>query len=171
MHAAVYLTIWVALALFAAGETGRRSANVPPAWAWRASAIGLALGVLHVLLAYDVVHGWSQASAMDVVARRTFAIYGVSSGGGVYMNYAFLGVWAVDLWTWRPSAARLSSRPGVITWIARAFYFILILNASVIYVPGIRRVLGMLLIACLILAWRPRWMEGPTLRSARNRPV
>ena len=158
MHAAVYLTIWVALALFAAGETGRRGANgrVPPAWAWRASAIGLMLGVLHTLLAYEVVHGWSQASAGDVVARRTFAIYGVSSGGGVYLNYAFLAVWAVDLWTWRPSAGRLPSKPGALTWIARAFYFIQILNASVIFVEGMRRVLGALLVTWLILAWRPR---------------
>jgi len=157
MHAAVYLTIWAALALFAAGETGRRGAHdvSPPAWAWRASAIGLVLGALHLILAYEAVYGWSQASAVAEVARRTYAIYGVSSGGGVYLNYVFLGVWAIDLWTWRPSRGRPLRRPGAGTWLTRAFYFIQILNASVIFAGGMRRALGVLIVVWLILAWRP----------------
>ena len=70
--AALYLTIWVALALFAAGEAGRSGRRAVPApWARSASLIGLLLASAHFLLAFDVRHDWSHASAVQETARQT----------------------------------------------------------------------------------------------------
>jgi len=153
---ALYLSIWVALAFFAAGETGRRVWNdaAAPAWAWWISATGLVLAAVHVALAFEVRHDWSHASAFGETARQTSAVYGLDWGGGLYLNFAFLAVWAIDLWRWR--AERHATRPARTGhWFARAFFFVVILNGAVIFASGMRRALGVLLVTWLILAWRP----------------
>ncbi len=55
---ALYLTIWLALALFVAGETGRALSrgSRPPGWAWRAFTLGLVLALVHTVIAFHVVH-------------------------------------------------------------------------------------------------------------------
>lgn len=153
----LYLTIWGALALFAAGEVGRSGRRVVPApWAWRTSLAGLLLASTHFLLAFDVRHDWSHASAVRDTARQTAAVYGLDWGGGVYVNYAFLGVWALDLWRWHVRTRRGTPRARFPTWLARAFYFTVILNGAVIFAAGWRRGLGAALVAALVAAWWPR---------------
>jgi len=154
---ALYLSIWIALALFAVGETGRRGwrGSAAPAWAFWISATGLLLAGVHVALAFEVRHDWSHASALRETARQTSAVYAFDWGGGLYVNYAFLGVWALDLWTWRLSGRRPRHGVGAGIWIARAFYLVVILNAAVIFAGGMRRALGVLLVTWLVLAWRP----------------
>ena len=167
----LYLTIWAALVLFAAGEAGRRAgrAGVAVAWAWRASLIGLCLAAAHVVLAFDVRHDWRHTSAVRETARQTAVVYGLDWGGGVYVNDAFLGVWALDLWRWRAAARRGAPRSRVSIWLARAFYFIVILNGAVIFASGWRRGLGLVLVAWLVAwlvaAWRPRRDPGTVLRA------
>ncbi len=164
MTSALYLTIWIALALFAAGEVGRSGRRAVPApWAWRTSLAGLLLASAHFLLAFDVRHDWSHASAVRDTARQTAAVYGLDWGGGVYVNYAFLGVWALDLWRWRGAARRGATMSRWGTWLARAFYFIVILNAAVIFAGGWRRWVGVALVTWLVAAWWPR-TQGTTVR-------
>jgi hypothetical protein len=153
--AALYLSIWIALALFAAGEAARRGPSTP-AWAWWTSAAGLLLAAAHVVLAFEVRHEWSHDSAYRETARQTSAVYGLDWGGGLYVNFAFLTVWAIDLWRWR-AAERQRRRPSRLgVWLARAFYFIVIVNGAVIFASGMRRALGVILVAWLVLAWRPQ---------------
>jgi len=93
-------------------------------------------------------------------------VYGLDWGGGVYVNYAFLGVWALDLWRWRAEAHRGATRSRWGTWLARAFYFfIVILNGAVIFAAGWRRWLGVVLIVWLAAAWWPRRSRGGVLRA------
>lgn len=168
MPAALYVTIWVALALFAAGEVGRSGRRAVPApWAWWVSLAGLMLAAAHFVLAFDVRHGWSHASAVRDTARQTAAVYGLDWGGGLYVNYAFLGVWALDLWRWKLSA-RGTPRSQFPTWLARAFYVVVILNAAVIFATGWRRGLGAMLVAALVVAWGSRWAGG-VARAASER--
>ena len=42
-------------------------------------------------------------------ARQTAAVYGVAWGGGVYVNYLFVGVWLAELLWWRVDPAALSA--------------------------------------------------------------
>ena len=153
--AALYGTIWVAMLLFAAGESGRSFTprhSAPPQWAWWVFAGGLALAIGHTLIAFGVVHHWSHADAVISTARQTRSIYGVAFGAGVYVNYVFLAVWLADAWWWR-AAGPDRSRPTTLVWALRTFYFIIIFNATVVAAAGFRRALGLLLVSWLARVW------------------
>ena len=65
-----------------------------PRWVHAANAAGLALCVIHIGLAMGSVHGWSHAAAIDATAIQTDSVYGLRWGGGVFVNYLFVIVWA-----------------------------------------------------------------------------
>ena len=151
---ALYVTIWLALLLFVAGETGRSVARRtrPPAWAWWAFTLGLVLALVHTALAFDVVHHWVHADAVLATARQTDAVFGVAVGWGVYVNYLFYCVWAADAAWWRRSPD-LWLRPALVTTILRGFYLLIIVNAAVIFAAGPRRILGILMVSWLVRIW------------------
>lgn len=151
---ALYLTIWIALALFVAGEIGR-SARRPRPWAWWAFAIGLLLALLHTAIAFDVVHNWVHDDAVRHTAQQTETMFGIAVGWGVYVNYLFFAVWLADAWWWRAGVTPLD-RPRAVSWTLRVFYLVIILNAAVIFATPGRRALGLLVVAMLAWAWRPR---------------
>jgi hypothetical protein len=154
---ALYLAIWIALVLFVAGEAGRARSPAlgpPPAWAWWAFASGLALAILHTILAFHIVHDWSHADAVRNTSSQTEAVFGVGVGWGVYVNYVFFAVWFADAWWWR--ASRGAGRPASVTWTLRAFYLVIIVNAAVVFASPARRVLGLAVVTALIGAWMRR---------------
>lgn len=119
--------------------------------AW-ANAIGVTLCAIHIVLAMASVHGWSHAAAAEAIASQTEAVYGLRWGGGMYVNYAFVLVWALDAWLSRSPSHRLDA-PSV-RWAIRIFYAIVIFNAAVVFARGSMRVVGVALVAALLLAWR-----------------
>lgn len=154
---ALYGTIWLSMLLFAAGESGRAftpRGSSPPRWAWWTFATGLLLAIVHTLLAFAVIHNWSHADAVLSTAIQTQSIYGVAFGGGIYVNYLFLAAWLADAWWWRTSP-RDYIRPAAAVWTLRAFYMVMIFNATVVFATGFRRVLGLLLVSWLARAWSP----------------
>ena len=153
--AALYASIWMAMLLFAAGESGRSFTpprSTAPRWAWWVFAGGLVLAIAHTLIAFAVVHHWSHADAVLGTARQTRAIYGVALGAGVYVNYVFLAVWLADAWWWH-GAGPNPSRPIAVVWALRAFYFTIIFNATVVAASGFRRAFGLLLVSWLARVW------------------
>ncbi len=145
MNALLYLAIWLALALLALGELARsRPART---WARGASCAGWLFLVAHVLLAFDFVHGWQHSSALEATARQTREIYGLDASFGLYVNYAFLALWAVELWRWNtaPSAAR--------RWLWRGAVLLLVTNGAIVFAAGWRRALGALITLALLGAW------------------
>lgn len=149
MNAALFATIWLALAAFVIAEAVRRQAvpGQPPARWWAPlSLAGLALLVVHIALAYAIRHGWSHEAAVHATARQTAAVYGLDWGGGIYVNFLFALAWALDVWF----------RPPAIHRALRILYLVIIVNAAVIFVPGPRRWLGVTLVLALIWIWRPR---------------
>jgi hypothetical protein len=151
---ALYLTIWIALALFAAGESGRslaRPGSRPPAWAWWAFTTGLVLAIVHTVVAFDLVHQWVHADALRATAAQTQAVLGVSAGWGLYVNYVFLAVWLGDAWYWRVAPDHV--RPRALVWSLRAFYAIVIFNGAVVFAAGLRRIAGVLLVSWLARVW------------------
>jgi len=155
VNVALYVTIWLSLALFIAGEFGKRAgrSGVLP-WAWRWSAAGAFLMVTHILISMSVAHAWSHASALAATAMQTNAVYGLNWGGGVYVNYLFITVWVAELAVWRLAPARYAARLSWLKWTLRAFYFVVIANAAIVFAGGWRRVLGVGLVAALLASWR-----------------
>jgi hypothetical protein len=66
---------------------------------------GLTTYLLHVWAAFEYFYSWSHAIAYSETERQTAALFGVDWGGGIYLNYLFTVVWAVDcaLWWLRPT--------------------------------------------------------------------
>jgi hypothetical protein len=147
-------TIWIALALFLAGEIGRRrSARTGRAdwWAWPAFAAGAMVCTVHVLLAYHWVHAWSQESVVRETARQTEAVFGLNWGGGAYVNFLFLACWLADAAWWRAAPDRV--RPRTAIWLLRAFYLLIIANAAIVFARGSARLAGFVLVGALLAVW------------------
>ena len=165
MTTALYATVWIALALFAAGDVGRRRlgpVRSAHAWPWRAWVIGILLMAAHVVLAFEVRHDWSQAAAVQATAGQTAAVYGLEWGGGFFVNYVFLAVWIGDAWRWRTAPARVAARGRAARWLLHAFYLIVIVNGAVIFAAGWRRLLGALIVAGLL------WPGAPNRQGSRG---
>jgi hypothetical protein len=130
------------------------------AWAlaeWRRSrmlwTIGAVLATIHSAAAFKVFHGWSHDAALVATARQTLAVTGIDWGGGLYFNYAFVGVWLADaLWWWIAPRSH-ESRPPVIGAVVRGFLFFMFLNGAVIFADGWMRVLGILSVGLVSIAW------------------
>jgi hypothetical protein len=106
-------------------------------------------------IALDVRHGWSHQSALEATARQTAAVYGIEWGGGVYVNYLFVIIWLAEAWWWRMDPKSYARKSPVLAWTLRAFYFIVIVNAAIVFAGPARRIAGAILVTCLIWAWRP----------------
>jgi hypothetical protein len=159
MDAALYSTIWVALGLFVVAELGKQQFSrrgAVPDWAWPASLSGASLCTLHIALAFAGRHGWSHDTAVRETARQTAAVYGIDWGGGVYVNYLFVAAWFTEAWWWRAYPAHYFNRRPAITWALRAFYFLIVVNAAVVFASVPRRAIGVVLVGVLLWTWRPR---------------
>jgi len=158
VNVALFATIWAALCLFVAGETGKRALERSgPAnrWAWPAWTLGAALCVLHMGIALGVRHHWSHPAALAETARQTAEVYGVNWGGGVYVNYLFASLWLAEAGWWRADPRSYFRRPRWITWLLRGFYFVILFNAVLVFASPAGRVAGVPLVAALAWAWRP----------------
>lgn len=169
---ALYVTIWLSMTLFVVGETGRAwsRGSRAPLWAWWAFTLGLVLALVHTLLAFDLVHRWRHADAVQATARQTEAVFGVAVGWGMYVNYVFFAVWMADAAWWRTSPG-LAHRPLAVVLALRAFYLVIILNGAVIFAAGPRRVLGLVIVGWLLWVWslraRPRGILSATTPGSR----
>ena len=159
MTFALYASIWIALAAFVAGEAGKRRGTIPR-WAWPVWVAGTLLCVLHIVIALGHYHHWNHDSAVTETARQTAAVYGLTWGGGVYVNYLFVAVWLAEVWYWRARPAEYFARSPVVVWGVRAFFFIIIVNAAVVFAAPRARVAGVAMTVALLLIWANRPSSG-----------
>jgi hypothetical protein len=152
MTTALYATIWISLTLFVAGEAGRLRRPAPN-WAWPVSLAGALLCAIHIAIAMGHHHHWSHSAAVEETARQTASVYGVAWGGGVYVNYLFVAVWLAYLWRWwTPPAGMVAQSPAVV-WGLRAFFFMIIFNATVVFAATRMRAAGIVVSLALALIW------------------
>lgn len=117
-------------------------------WIWTASGFCL---LLHIAFALHFVHHWNQASVYVETARQTAAVFNINWGGGMYINYLLLALWMLELvWWWRwPDSYR--RRPRWLTMMWQGFLLFIFFNATVVFVSGTLRWLG--LSATIVLLW------------------
>lgn len=118
-------------------------------WIWTASFVGFAI---HVLSAFHFVHHWSHAEAYAATARETRQLLGREFGEGVYFNYLFLVVWAIDVvHRWLP----LRKDSKYVRWLlglGLVYLLFIAFNGLVVFKTGWLRWLGILASSALILA-------------------
>jgi hypothetical protein len=109
-----------------------------PAW-----TLGCTAYCVHVATAFDRVHGWSHAAAVDHVE----AVSGF--GPGLFVSYAFTALWIADATWWLVAAASYDARP---TWVNRAihaFMAFVVFNGTVVYETGFIRWAGVVVFTLL----------------------
>lgn len=132
--------------------------NVGRVW-WTA---GCLLLFVHVACAFQFVHHWSHRAAYAATARQTMAVTGFDSGGGLYVNYAVLAVWLLDICWWWAAPARHVSRSRRADWLLQGFLAFIWFNATVVFGHGMTRWLGAAAWLLLFLLWlRHRRRQSP----------
>jgi hypothetical protein len=151
------ITVWLALAGYMIGASiyllsrGRRSWDVVARAAWTAGVISL---IVHVACAYHFYHNWSQAAAYRETARQTAEVTGLDWGGGLFINYALIIGWVVDVALWRLRGLdAYRNRPGWLVAAWQGFLFFIIFNATVIFKTGSLRWIGLGLCLWLAFLW------------------
>jgi hypothetical protein len=150
--AALYATIWISLALFAAALTprSRHDAGNSRDWRWYAFATGAALCAVHIVLAMGVHYRWSHEAAVRETAARSAEVYGFGWRGGIYVNYAFVLAWVGEVAWWRGWPASYAARSRLVTWSLRVFYLVIVINAAIVFASPAGRVAGSALLAWMI---------------------
>src|SRR5262245_4933739 len=118
---------------------------------------GFLFYLIHVAAAFHFRYHWGHLAAYEETARQTSELFGVPSGIGLYCNYAFTAVWALDvIWIWW-SAEAYRRRRRWIGVVIQCFMAFLFFNATVVFVSGWVRWLGLMVsIALGILGLRMR---------------
>jgi hypothetical protein len=97
---------------------------------------------VHTLIAFAGVHHGSHAAAWERTRVQTLALTGWNSGFGLWVNFATLAVWWIDVALWyRQPLQRTPSRFNT-TW--QTLLAFVMLNATVIFGPAVWRILAVL---------------------------
>lgn len=99
---------------------------------WTAGAI---LNLLHALSAFTLIHGWSQAVAMEHTAEQTQSVIGISAGYGLYVNYAFTLLWIADAVIWWSVGINWPYRSRARFWATHLVFAFIVFNATVVFGP------------------------------------
>jgi hypothetical protein len=122
----VRATAWLSGFLYAATLIGwGRSRPVRQLRAfWTASWL---VFLVHVALAFHVVHAWSHHEAWLHTEKQS------GYGDGIYLNYAVMFVWTVDVaWWWMHSTSYLR-RPSWVAWSVHGFLLFMWVNAAIVF--------------------------------------
>ena len=139
-------TVRVALALYAAALVLRlRAAGrlTWQEWARLAWTGGFLVFLFHMICAFHFFHGWSHDEAYTATARQTAEVVGPDWGGGLYANYAFALIWAVDAGWWWYRPQRYRTRSWAVEAMVQGFLAFLWVNATVVFGSGLIRWLGL----------------------------
>ena len=156
-------TIWVAIVAYALGSVvfaiarGSRWDSVTRVL-WTIAVLSL---VAHFICAYQFYHHWSHTSAYLDTARQTDEVIGLNWGGGLFINYAFLTIWAIDVsWWWLRGLASYRTRPWPVVAAWHGFVIFILFNAMVVFKDGATRWVGLVICVVLLLSWARLARQG-----------
>lgn len=116
-------------------------------WLWTAAYI---LFLAHVICAFQFYHEWSHVVAYEHTARRTSVAVGIDWGGGLYLNYLFIGVWMWDVTAWwLVGDAYIDLR--LFYWTVQAIAAFMIVNATIVFGPPFWKWVALAVTAGLLL--------------------
>ena len=156
------ITIWITIIAYAAGAAIfalSRTLDSAARLIWTVAGFGL---LAHIASALHFHHHWSHDAAYSDTARQTYQMFGINWGGGVYLNYALLILWIIDIgWWWLGGlgAYRRRPRPLVVAW--HGLLVFMFFNATVVFGTGLVRWLGLIVCLGLCVVW---WIARPETR-------
>ncbi|MGH9905129.1 MAG: hypothetical protein ACRD8U_06025, partial [Pyrinomonadaceae bacterium] len=98
-------------------------------------------------------------------ARQTEEVVGLNWGAGLFINYAVLITWIVDIgWWWVGGINSYQRRRWLLVALWHVSLVFIIFNATVVFTGGLVRWLGLAISLCLVLTWiliaRQRWTRA-----------
>jgi len=105
--------------------------------------VGCGTLMVHVVTAFDRVHGWSHGAA----TRHVEAVSGF--GAGLFVSYAFTAVWAADAAWWWLDRTGYDQRPVWLDRTLHVFFAFVVFNATVVYETGFIRWAGLAMFVAL----------------------
>ena len=137
---------------WAAGEALMRQSAAADRLARAFWTLGIALALVHVILAFHMVYGWDHEAAVIATVRQTAERFGQGWRGGIYVNYVFLAIWMADVcWWWLAPASRASRSPGFEA-VRFALFAFMFFNGAVVFASGIGRLIGIAALGVALLA-------------------
>jgi hypothetical protein len=150
-------TIWTTIVAYTVGSVlfavsrGRSRWDSATRIAWTIAVIAL---IAHFISAYQFYHHWSQRFAYLDTARQTEEVIGLNWGGGLFINYAFLLIWFVDVsWWWLRGLASYRTRPWPVIALWHGFVLFILFNATVVFKDGMVRWVGLVVCLIMLIAW------------------
>lgn len=160
------LAVWIVLACYAISSAVFALSHKRWKWdsvarlAWTVACIAL---LVHVAGAFHFYHRWSEDSAYRETARQTAAVTGFNWGGGIYVNYAVVLFWIVDVtWWWRGLDA-YRRRPGLLVVLWQTFLMFVLFNATVVFKTGPLRWIAVCTALALVCVWLHSWRQSASL--------
>lgn len=127
---------------------------------WWYTLTGLMFG-LHFAAAFHFRHHWDHQQAFVHTAQRTREMLGWEFGYGLYFNYFFLVLWAMELVWWWGSAQTYLQRARWISVSIHTYLLFVIVNGAVVFVSGPTRWVSFLVL-CLVGILSVRRLLGKT---------
>jgi hypothetical protein len=87
------------------------------------------------------------------VASQTFEMTGIETGIGLYINYAFAGLWVADTAIWWSMSTSHEHRPRWLEGILQFVFLFMFFNATVVFGKSSVRLLGVVLCTLGTLGW------------------
>ncbi|MGI9167765.1 MAG: hypothetical protein ACR2G5_15525 [Pyrinomonadaceae bacterium] len=151
------VTIWITIVGYVTGAAAFALSRKRYKWdsaarlAWTAACVSL---LAHVIFAFHFYHAWSHEAAYRDTARQTDEVFGLNWGGGLYVNYALLIGWVLDvIWWWLRGLDAYRRRPWPLVAAWHGFLIFIIFNAAVIFETGFVRWVGLCVSLGLCLVW------------------
>jgi hypothetical protein len=166
-------TIRLSLGLYVAVLFGWLSivrGQLPAPWMRPLWTLGCLLALVHVACAFHFLHGWSHEAAYQETARQTGEQIGIAYGGGLWWNYAFLGVWLVDVLWWWAAPARYLKRPLWLGGLIQGFLGFMAFNGTVVFAVGWTRWAGIASCLGLLLGWLFRLVTARQVTGRSEKP-
>jgi hypothetical protein len=145
-------TMIVATMAWAAAEVLMRRSPPLDRLARALWTFAVALALVHVALAFQLVYAWDHEAAVAATARQAKERFGWGWRGGIYVNYVFLVLWLADLCWWWIAPASHASRSLRLEASRLALFAFMFLNGAVVFASGIGRATGTVALTVVLLA-------------------
>lgn len=137
---------------WAAGEVLMRRSPRSDRLARAIWTVGIALALIHVVLAFELVHAWDHEAAVAATARQAADRFGWGWRGSIYVNYVFLALWLADAAWWWIAPVSHATRPLRLEAGRLALFTFMFLNGAVIFASATGRIVGVAAVAAVLLA-------------------
>jgi hypothetical protein len=124
--------------------------------------LGVALSVVHVVVAFHFVYRWDHEAAVAATVQQSVDRFGVAWRGGIYVNYVFVILWLVDVCWWWTAPGSYQSRPLALERARFLVFLFMFVNGAIVFASGAGRVVGGISVGLALVGYlMPRMGSDP----------